>query len=210
MTDYLTKEGLEKLQKELEHLKTVRRPEVIERIHRAKELGDLSENAEYADAKNEQGFIEGRIVELQNLINKAEIINESSETGVVALGSTVRIECDGEEKKYMITKKLNLEPGESVDIPLSKEVPAGTYGVTIPPGSSDEGNKTFIESVPVTDKRSFFKKAGQGLKSITGAYTGSGIISSRPHVASVLLVLIVLGMFLFYSRGVIRRLFKKE
>ena len=73
-TNYVTKEGLEKLKEELHHLKKVKMPEVVERIATAKELGDLSENAEYHDAKDEQGFIAGRIAELEDKINKSQII----------------------------------------------------------------------------------------------------------------------------------------
>ena len=72
---YLTKEGYEKLKEELRTLKTVKRKEVAWRIQQAKELGDLSENAEYTEAKNEQAFLEGRIAELENVIKNAEIIS---------------------------------------------------------------------------------------------------------------------------------------
>ena len=74
MPYYITKDGLEKLKKELEALKTVSRKDVIERIRNAKELGDLSENAEYSDAKEEQGFIEGKIIEKENFIRKVPLM----------------------------------------------------------------------------------------------------------------------------------------
>src|SRR3989338_1716467 len=100
--NYITKEGLEKLKQELERLKKVKMPEVVERIARAKELGDLSENAEYQDAKDEQGFIAGRLAELENLINKSEVIQENGNRSVVEVGSTIKALCDGKEVTYTI------------------------------------------------------------------------------------------------------------
>ena len=72
----LTLEGLNKLEKELEYLKTVRRREVAERIKQALEFGDITENSEYDDAKNEQGFIEGRILALEKILRNARVIDE--------------------------------------------------------------------------------------------------------------------------------------
>jgi transcription elongation factor GreA len=74
----LTKEGLEKLERELDDLKSIHRREVNDRIRQAKEFGDLSENAEYEDAKQEQAFIEGRILKLESMIRNASIIDESA------------------------------------------------------------------------------------------------------------------------------------
>ena len=88
----LTLEGLTKLEKELEYLKTVRRREVAERIKQALEFGDISENSEYEDAKNEQGFIEGRIIQLEKMLRNARVIDNSDvQTDVVSLGSKVVI-----------------------------------------------------------------------------------------------------------------------
>src|ERR1700704_6448782 len=83
----LTQEGLEKLQKELEELRTTRRSEIAERIKYAKEFGDISENAEYEDAKNEQGMVEGRILTLENMLRNVVLIEEPKERGVVRGGS---------------------------------------------------------------------------------------------------------------------------
>ena len=69
---YLTKEGLAELKKEYDEIVNVKRPNVLARVTQARNMGDLSENAEYQDAKDEQGFIAGRIAELENLINKSE------------------------------------------------------------------------------------------------------------------------------------------
>lgn len=113
MKYYITKDGLEKMKKELEALKNVKRKEIIERIRNAKELGDLSENAEYAEAKDEQSFIEGRIIELENFINKAMLIDESMQSsGMVSVGSTVIIQCEGDEKEkeYMIVGSNEANP----------------------------------------------------------------------------------------------------
>jgi transcription elongation factor GreA len=89
---YLSKEGLEKLRTELDEMVSVKRPEVANRIHDAKEHGDLSENAEYEDAKNEQAFVEGRIQTLEALIKNATIIDENHSTDHVQIGSTVAVE----------------------------------------------------------------------------------------------------------------------
>src|SRR4029078_8993695 len=95
---YLSKEGLEKLRAELDEMVSVKRPELAQRIHDAKEHGDLSENAEYEDAKNEQAFVEGRIQTLQGLIKNATIIEENHSTDHVQIGSTVDVDStDGEE-----------------------------------------------------------------------------------------------------------------
>ena len=75
---FLTKDGLKKLEEELQHLQTVRRQEVAERLHAAMEEGDIDENAEYDDAKNEQAFVEGRILTLENMLKNAVLIDEKA------------------------------------------------------------------------------------------------------------------------------------
>ena len=107
---YVSKEGLEKFKQELLGLTTVKRKEVIERIERAKELGDLSENAEYAAAKDEQAFIEGRIMELQDLISRAEIINRGGEIDFVRVGSRVKVKNNGDEVEYSIVGVAEADP----------------------------------------------------------------------------------------------------
>jgi transcription elongation factor GreA len=88
----LTKEGLEKMERELDDLKSVHRREVNDRIRQAKEFGDLSENAEYEDAKQEQAFIEGRIMKLESMIRNARLIDESEYAAdEVHLGATVKV-----------------------------------------------------------------------------------------------------------------------
>ena len=88
----LTKEGLEKLESELEHLKSVRREEVADRIKQAIAFGDITENSEYEDAKNEQAFIEGRIITLEKTLKNARLMEEAEiRTDVVSLGSKVTL-----------------------------------------------------------------------------------------------------------------------
>src|SRR4029453_15481528 len=91
---YVTREGMEKLRQELDSMIDVRRPEVAARIQEAKAHGDLSENAEYEDAKNEQAFVEGRIQSLEALIKNAIIIDEHHATDHVSIGSTVALKSD--------------------------------------------------------------------------------------------------------------------
>src|SRR5438309_5503628 len=89
----ITKKGLQKLQAELDDLRTVKRREVADRIRVAKEFGDISENSEYENAKNDQGWIEGRILTLEKMVRNAEIIKEPSKknAGTVQLGSKVTV-----------------------------------------------------------------------------------------------------------------------
>src|SRR3954468_6693869 len=98
----LTPEGLEKLKAELEVLITERRKEVIERIQEAVVHGDLSENADYAQAKEEQSFIEGRIQEIEDMIKNAEIIARNSNHNIVSIGSTANVKIGGKEFRYTI------------------------------------------------------------------------------------------------------------
>lgn len=87
----VTKEGLDKLREELEYLKNIKRKEVAERIKEAISYGDLSENSEYEEAKNEQAFVEGRVLELEEKVKHAKIISEHHKTKSVQLGSTVHL-----------------------------------------------------------------------------------------------------------------------
>ena len=119
---YISREGLEKLRRELDETVSIRRPEVAGRIHDAKEHGDLSENAEYEDAKNEQAFVEGRIQSLQALIKNAIIIDENHSTDHVAIGSTVVIDSPDGKEKYTIVGSAEASPREGR---LSNESPLG-------------------------------------------------------------------------------------
>ena len=108
----LTAEGLKKLEEELAYYKSVRRIEVSERIKTAIEYGDISENSEYDDAKNEQAFIEGHIVELENKINTAKIIDESVKGDVVSVGSKVTVldTMYNDELEYVIVGSSEADP----------------------------------------------------------------------------------------------------
>ena len=98
----LTQDGLKKLQAELEELKTTKRAEIAERIKYAMDFGDISENAEYEDAKNEQGMLEGRILTLENMIRNAVIIADASDDGLVQIGSTVEVKDEFGKQTYTV------------------------------------------------------------------------------------------------------------
>lgn len=138
---YLTKEGLEQLKKELNELKTVRKREVAGRIERAKELGDLSENAEYQDAKDEMAFMEGRIMELENVVSRAAVIDHKG-GDAVTVGSTVTIVSGEVKKTYTIVGPNEANPAEgriSNESPLARALIGHRLGdeVTIQtPGGS--------------------------------------------------------------------------
>lgn len=121
MSSYVTtKEGLEKLKAELHELKSVRRLEIADRIAKAKELGDLSENAEYHDAKDAMAFLEGRVSELTDFITRA-IVTAPTSTEVVNVGCKVRCEAGGNPKEYHIVGPKESEPSAgkiSNDSPL--------------------------------------------------------------------------------------------
>ena len=119
----LTKEGKEELEKKLEYLKVVKRAEITERIKTAREFGDLSENAEYDAAKNEQAMIEGEILEIEAKLKHAVIIKESEKKDSVSLGSKVDfVTEDGEKYTYEIvgTTEADVELGR-----ISNESPIG-------------------------------------------------------------------------------------
>src|SRR6185503_19313151 len=108
----LTQEGLMKLNEELKVLVNEKRKEVIERIREAAAHGDLSENADYAQAREEQSFIEGRIQEIEDMIKNAEIITASTQHSTVTIGSTVKVKTNGNEKTYAIVGSNEANPTE--------------------------------------------------------------------------------------------------
>ena len=121
----LTQEGLRKLEDELEMLKSVKRREVAERIKVAIGYGDISENSEYEDAKNEQAFIEGRIITLEKMLRNARIINSDEiDTDVVSIGSTVTVEDleFGDKMEYAIVGSAESDP---LNNKISNESPVG-------------------------------------------------------------------------------------
>ncbi len=141
----LTPEGLQKLEDELEHLKSVKRREVAERIKLAISYGDISENSEYEDAKNEQAFIEGRIMTLEKMLRNARIIQEDDvQTDSVSIGSTVLLRDleFNEDVEYTIVGSAEADPASNK---ISNESPVGrallgqsvgsTVDVAVPAGT---------------------------------------------------------------------------
>jgi len=120
----LTPEGLANLKAELDHMSTTRRREVATRIKEAREFGDISENAEYDDAKNEQAMLEARIAQLEEKLRSATVIDASDlDNDVVRVGTTVHVtDSDGKRRKYNIVGSAEAKPSE---MKLSNESPAG-------------------------------------------------------------------------------------
>jgi transcription elongation factor GreA len=120
---YLTKQGYQKLQEELDHLRTVKRHEVAQRLHEAMEGGELIEDAEYEAAKNEQAFVEGRIQELEMLLANARIIDENAPHNVVQVAAKVTIqEGDNDPEIYTIVGPAEANPRSGF---ISNESPLG-------------------------------------------------------------------------------------
>ena len=120
-TKFLTEDGRTRLMAELEDLKTVQRPGIIKRIHEAKEFGELNEGNESDEVRNEQAFIEGRIMMLERLLKDAEVISTHS-SDIISIGSTVRIKSDSGEREYTIvgTDEIDLTTSK-----ISNESPLG-------------------------------------------------------------------------------------
>jgi transcription elongation factor GreA len=121
---FLTPEGLARLEEELEHLRTVRRQEVAEKIQQSKELRSSVISPEYEEAKNEQGFVEGRILEIERIIKNAKIIHhEDVNRDFIEVGNEVRVQLqDGSEEYYAIVGSAEAKPSEGR---ISNESPMG-------------------------------------------------------------------------------------
>ena len=119
----LTEEGKEKLHAELKELKEVKRPDIIQKIEQAKELGDLSENAEYHDAKDQQGLMESRIMEIEGLLKKAIVAEKSSDTSKIGLGKTFVAEDTVGNKKELTLVGFN--EADPLSGKVSNESPMG-------------------------------------------------------------------------------------
>jgi transcription elongation factor GreA len=146
---YLTKEGLEELKKEFHQLSKVKRPEVLERVSQARSMGDLSENAEYAAAREELSFVDGRLDELEELIKQAVLIQDTHSKGnqTVKLGSTVTVTAKGKKEVFTVVGEWEADPhdkkishqsplgkalmGKSVGEKVEVEAPAGKVVYTI-------------------------------------------------------------------------------
>ena len=152
----VTPQGLEELKAKIEHLSTTRREEVAERIKEARAFGDISENSEYDDAKNEQAMLEKQIAELEDKLRSATVIDESNvSTDVVGVGTTVHVKDQKTEKsvKYRIVGSAEANPSEAK---LSNESPVGKalmghkrneiVSVPLPRGGTRELKITKIEA----------------------------------------------------------------
>lgn len=119
----LTPEGLVELKKELKELVEIKRPEVVQKISVARDMGDLSENAAYVSARDDQAFIEGRIAELEDIIKNAVVCSGSTSKGTIAVGCRVRVHVDGEEEEYCLVGAPEADPKVkkiSYESPLGK------------------------------------------------------------------------------------------
>ncbi|MCS7088355.1 MAG: transcription elongation factor GreA [Thermoflexales bacterium] len=121
---YLTPEGLKKLEEELEYLKTVRRAQVAERLHNAMAEGEIEENPEYEDAKNEQALVEGRILEIETILANAVLIENTGPADEVRMGSKVTLKDldTGEKEEYVIVGSAEANPSQGR---ISYESPIG-------------------------------------------------------------------------------------
>ena len=118
----LTREGLVQLKSEYEELVKVRRPAIAGRIQRAREFGDLSENSEYDAAKEEQSLLEARIVQLEQVLAKTEIIAPVKKTDFVVIGSTIVVEVDGQTDEFTVVGTIEADPAQKK---ISNESPVG-------------------------------------------------------------------------------------
>jgi len=119
---YLSQEGIETIKKELQELKTKKRQEITKRLQEAKDLGDLSENAEYFEAKEAQSFNENRIVELEKLLKNAVVIETSSKEDIVRVGSTIEVKSNNNAEIFNIVGSAEAKPQEGK---ISNESPLG-------------------------------------------------------------------------------------
>lgn len=146
--EYISEDKLEILKKELEYLKTVRRQELAENLQRARALGDLSENAEYHAAREEQGHSEDRIKEIESILRNAVIVKHHKKSDVIQIGSIVEIKKKGERN----TKKVEIVGGEESDML------AGKISFKSPLGVALFGQKAGVEINFTTPKGDMFYK----------------------------------------------------
>lgn len=119
----LTQDGFEKLKKELHELKNIKRPKILERLKKARGMGDLSENSDYHSAKEELSFLDQRIEEIQRLLDKAKVVmNNSNNNQTVGVGSRVIVENDGDKEEFYIVGEME---GDPVNKKISYSSPLG-------------------------------------------------------------------------------------
>ncbi len=146
----LTREGRQKLETELDELRTVRRGEIAERIKYAKDFGDISENAEYEDAKNEQGMLEGRILVVENTLRNAVIIEGSPGGGVVGIGSVVDVKDEFGKQTFTIVgpAEVDVAAGRiSMESPVGKALIGHKVGETVSVQSPDGQRDVTISKI---------------------------------------------------------------
>lgn len=122
MPQYITKQGLEKLKKELDLLETVERKKVAEKISRAASQGDISDSADYVEAKEAQAFLEGKIDKLRKTVLEAQIIEKKESNGIISPGSIVLIEINGQKEKFEIVGSTEADP---INGKISEKSPLG-------------------------------------------------------------------------------------
>lgn len=122
MEKYLTSEGLGKLKKELKYLKEAKRREIAERLEKSIAFGDLTENAEYHETKEAQAFLEGRILELEDLINNAVIVPSEKQKDLAQIGSTILVKTGSDKEKFKI---VGAEEANPLEGKISTESPLG-------------------------------------------------------------------------------------
>ncbi len=146
---YLTAEGKTQLEEELSNLKSVRRPEVADRIQQAKLDGDVSESGEYEDAKNEQAMVEGRIRTLEHMLTNAQIIEESK-SDAIGLGSRIKIrDGEGDEYEWTVVGSAEANPRQSR---ISNESPVGKALL-----GKKKGDKVSVETPGGTEQFTILK-----------------------------------------------------
>ena len=135
MPEYLSEKGLEKIKKDLDYLKNVKRKEIAERLELCISEGDLSENSGYLEAKEDQGILEGRIIELENIIRNAVVVPlKEKHNGWVQIGSTILVSSTHKKERFTIvgTEEANPIKGKiSVKSPLGKAILNKPKGATI-------------------------------------------------------------------------------
>ncbi|PLX27930.1 transcription elongation factor GreA [Candidatus Parcubacteria bacterium] len=134
----ITQEGYDKLKEELEFLKTTKRKEIAQRIQTAKDMGDLSENAEYSEAKDAQAFNEGRIAEITHSLKNLTIVKNGESKGSVGMGSKIKVKANDKEKEFVIVSFNEADP---LTGKISNESPLGQAFL-----NKEKGTKVSVET----------------------------------------------------------------
>ena len=146
----LTRDGIAKLERELDELRTVRRAEVAERIKYAKDFGDISENAEYEEAKNEQGMVEGRILVVENMLRNVVVIEEGVSAGVIGVGSSVEVQDEFGKQSFTIVGPAEVDVANgriSLESPVGKALLGHKVGDEVEVQSPAGARKVKISKV---------------------------------------------------------------